>query len=160
METNCKFLKNLFSHHPGLIHISDKAGDTPLHYVLKAEEIYLEYIDILLAHGADPLQPDSDSNTALHFFAQKPLTYKSRIEQFQDLSANINARNKMGNSPLFGYIAHGWLRAGGPSRIFATMDTRIMIMFTFYDIFSKLELISLHIIMQARRWFMFWPAES
>ncbi|GAM41921.1 hypothetical protein TCE0_042f15429 [Talaromyces pinophilus] len=117
-ETNYTFLKALFSHYPGLIHMSDKAGDTPLHYVLKAKQIYLEYIDILLAYGADPLQPDSDGNTALHFFAQKPLTYKSRIEQFIGLGVNINARNKMGNPPLFGYIAHGWLRAGGPFAYF------------------------------------------
>lgn len=117
-EENYKFLKTLFSHHPRLIHMTDNAGDTPLHYVLKAKEIRLDYIDILVAHGANPLQPDSDGNTALHFFAQKPRTYQSRIEQFQEMGVDINARNKMGDSPIFGYIAHGWLRAGGQSAYF------------------------------------------
>jgi ankyrin repeat protein len=79
--------------------------------VLKAAKKHLQHIDLLLEHGADPLRPDSEGNTALHFFAKDPSTYKSRIEQFQSLGVDINARNRNGNSPLFEYIAHGALRA-------------------------------------------------
>ncbi|KAJ6088667.1 hypothetical protein N7486_009928 [Penicillium sp. IBT 16267x] len=109
-ETNQKCLKTLFNQNPNLIHMPDKLGDAPLHYVLKATEIHLDHIDLLLEYGADPLQPDSEGNTALHFFVKNPFTYKSRIEQFQGLGVDINARNKNGDSPLFGYIAHGSLR--------------------------------------------------
>lgn len=111
-DTNCKLLRTLFSRYPNLIHVSDQFGDTPLHYVLRAKKIYLDYIDILLAHGADPLQPDSGGNTALHFFSQEPSVYMSRIEQFQDLGVDINSRNKLGDTPVFKYIAHGWPRDG------------------------------------------------
>jgi ankyrin repeat protein len=113
-DTRHKCLKTIFNLNPNLAHMPNKAGDTPLHFVLKAKEIYLNYIDLLLEHGADPLQPDSNGNTALHFFAPKPLMFKSRIAQFQGLGVDINARNKKGNTPIFKYIAHGRLRAGGP----------------------------------------------
>lgn len=109
-EANHKCLKALFSQTPKLVHTPDRAGDTPLHYVLKAQGIRLDHIDLLLEHGASPLTPDSNGNTALHFFAKDPFTYKSRIEQFQGLGVNINARNKKGDSPVFKYIAHGSLR--------------------------------------------------
>ncbi|KAJ5547867.1 hypothetical protein N7513_005101 [Penicillium frequentans] len=109
-EKNHKCLKALFSKTPKLVHTPDRAGDTPLHYVLKAEKKYLDHIDLLLEHGANPLTPDSNGNTALHFFAKDPFTYKSRIEQFQGLGVNINARNKKGEPPVFEYIAHGSLR--------------------------------------------------
>ncbi|KAJ5784770.1 uncharacterized protein N7503_009982 [Penicillium pulvis] len=111
-ETNHKCLKAVFSKTPKLVHTPDIAGDTPLHYVLKAQEIYLDHIDLLLEHGADPLIPDSNGNTALHVFAKDPLTYKKRIEQFRGLGVDINARNKKGDSPLFEYIAHGPLGGG------------------------------------------------
>jgi ankyrin repeat protein len=127
-EATYKCLEALFNQNPNLVHMPNKAGDTPLHYVLKSKEIYLnDYysdtksesgrrrdIDLLLEYGADPLQPDSDGNTALHFFAQMPRRFKSRIEQFQGLGVDINVRNKIGNSLVFEYIAHGGLRAGGP----------------------------------------------
>ncbi|EED14566.1 ankyrin repeat-containing protein, putative [Talaromyces stipitatus ATCC 10500] len=126
-ETTYECLKALFNQYPNLVHMPDKAGDTPLHYVLKSQEPHLsDYfdresergcrrdIDLLLEQGADPLQPDSNGNTALHFFALRPLRFKSRIEQFQSLGVDINARNKAGNSPIFEYIARGQLRAGGP----------------------------------------------
>ncbi|KAJ5633124.1 hypothetical protein N7490_009463 [Penicillium lividum] len=109
-ETNYKCLKAIFNEEPDLVHIPDNVGDTPLHCVLNAKQVHLDHIDLLLEHGADPLQPDSNGNTALHFFAQDPFTYKSRIEQFQGLGVDINARNKYGNPPLFGYIEHGRLR--------------------------------------------------
>lgn len=70
--------------------------------------------DLLLKYGADPLQPDSDGNTAFHFFVQMPHRFISRIEKFQGFGVDIKARNKTGNSPIFEYITHGELRAGGP----------------------------------------------
>ncbi|KAJ5771941.1 ankyrin repeat-containing protein [Penicillium odoratum] len=108
-ETTFKCLKTIFNQKPDLVHIPDNVGDTPLHYVLKGTHNNVNHIDLLLEHGADPLQPDSNGNTALHFFARNPLTFKSRIEQFQGLGVDINARNKKGDPPLFEYITHGQL---------------------------------------------------
>lgn len=111
-ETSQKCLKALFNQEPELIHIPDRTGNTPLHYVLKARDLHLDHLDVLLEHGADPLTPDPNGNTALHFFARNPSVYKSRIEQFRGRGVDINARNKKGNSPLSRYIAHGSLKAG------------------------------------------------
>lgn len=102
----------LFTKDPNLVHIRDKVGDTPLHYVLRARDIYFKHVDLLLEHGADPLQPDSNGNIALHFLATRPFTHKAYIQKFLDLGMEINARNKSGNTPLSQYLAHSSLRSG------------------------------------------------
>ncbi|KAJ5613645.1 hypothetical protein N7528_007299 [Penicillium herquei] len=108
-----RILRDLFTRDPRLVHMTDKAGDTPLHYVIRARVIHFEYIDLLLEHGADPLQPDPEGNTALHFLSRKPFTHRGRIQQFLNLGLDINSRNKEGNTPLSRYIARGLLRPGG-----------------------------------------------
>ncbi|KAJ5710917.1 hypothetical protein N7488_005073 [Penicillium malachiteum] len=112
-EQTISMLRDLLTRDPRLVHIADKAGDTPLHYVIKARIIQFEYIDLLLEHGADPLQPDSEGNTALHFLATEPLTHRGRIQKFLNLGLDINSRNKEGNTPLSRYIARGSIRHGG-----------------------------------------------
>lgn len=106
-------IRALLTRDPNLVHISDKAGDTPLHYVLRTRDMHIEYVDLLLEYGADPLQPDSKGNTALHFLAINPLVHKARIQQFLDLGLDINTRNKKGNTPLSRYYAHSSLTSGG-----------------------------------------------
>ncbi|KAJ5198176.1 uncharacterized protein N7498_007293 [Penicillium cinerascens] len=103
----------LFTRDPSLVHVSDKFDDTPLHYVLRARCICLEYVDLLLEHGADPLQPDSNGNMALYFLATQPFTHKAHIQQFLDLGLDINARNNNGNTALLRYLEQGSLRTGG-----------------------------------------------
>lgn len=117
-------IKALFTRDPNLVHISDKVGDTPLHYVLRATKIYIEHVDLLLEHGAEPLLPDSNGNIALHFLATQPFTHKAHIQQFLDLGLDINARNKNGNTPLLEYLAHGLLRSGGMFGFTVETDAR------------------------------------
>ncbi|GLI72424.1 hypothetical protein PoHVEF18_000600 [Penicillium ochrochloron] len=106
-------IRALLTRDPNIVHISDNAGDTPLHYVLRTRDMYLEYVDLLLEYGADPFQPDSKGNTALHFLATNPQLHKAHIQQFLDLGLDINARNNKGNTPLSRYYAHSSLTYGG-----------------------------------------------
>jgi ankyrin repeat protein len=113
---------------PSLIHQIDKAGDTPLHYALRRGTVVS--IDLLLEHGADPLQTDTKGNTGLHHLAKrlqrnagmferfldagvdintrnKKGKHAGMFERFLDAGVDINARNKKGNSPLFIYVKKG-----------------------------------------------------
>jgi ankyrin repeat protein len=105
-------LRAFFTKDPKLVQISDNTGDTPLHYVLRSRDMHFQYVDLLLEHGADPLQPDSNGDTALHFLATQPITNKVRMQQFLDLGLHMNSCNKLGNTPLVRYLAHGSLRRG------------------------------------------------
>ncbi|KAJ5366647.1 hypothetical protein N7541_000588 [Penicillium brevicompactum] len=106
-------IKALLFKEPRLVHIGDKAGDTPLHYVLREARIDFKHVSLLLEHGANPLQPDSDGNTALHYLATRPSSHKDHIHRFMKLGVDINFRNKEGNTPLFHYVSKGKLRSGG-----------------------------------------------
>lgn len=117
-------VRDLVTRDPRLVRMSDEAGDTPFHYVIRARYIHFEYIDLLLEHGAAPVQPDSKGNTALHFLATKPFTHKERIQQFLSLGLDINSRNKKGNTPLSRYLARGSLRPGGMFWPTAETETR------------------------------------
>ncbi|KAJ5369177.1 uncharacterized protein N7496_008937 [Penicillium cataractarum] len=112
-EQKISTIRDLLTRDPRLVHMSDEAGDTPFHYVIRARDIQFEYIDLLLEHGAEPVQPDSEGNTALHFLATKPFTHKERIQQFLNHGLDINSRNTKGNTPLSRYLAHSALRPGG-----------------------------------------------
>ncbi|KAJ6035731.1 hypothetical protein N7540_000010 [Penicillium herquei] len=105
-------LRDLLTRDPTLVHMSDEAGNTPFHHVIRARHIHFEYIDLLLEHDADPVQPDSEGNTALHFLATHPFTHKERIQQFLTLGLDINSRNDKGNTPLSRYLACGPLKSG------------------------------------------------
>jgi ankyrin repeat protein len=100
---------------PGLLHQGDAEGYTPLQRVLQyiypsQEDFSSTCIDILLAAGADPFEPDPDGNSALHHLAKKLLGYHDEahlqlFQKFLQLGLNINARNKAGETPLFTYFA-------------------------------------------------------
>ncbi|KAJ5094572.1 hypothetical protein N7456_010433 [Penicillium angulare] len=96
----------LLNKEPSLVHIADTAGNTPLHHTLSKG---LEYVDLFLENGANPLQPDSDGNTALHAYAANAsdlIDFVARFEQFKNAGLDINIRNKMGETPLFAYVQH------------------------------------------------------
>ncbi|CEJ61615.1 hypothetical protein PMG11_10145 [Penicillium brasilianum] len=109
-------IKALLTRDPNLVHISDNA----------------EYVDLLLAYGADPLQLDSKGNTALHFLATNPHVHKARIQQLLELGLDLNARNKKGYTPLSRYYAHSSLRYGNSfwgNDVTARSDNDFMVFF-------------------------------
>lgn len=91
---------------PGLVHQTDSNNESALHYALR---IYCrEFIEFLLDNGADPLQPDRNGDTALHILANfnKDWT-KDLLETFVRAGLDINARNKIGETPLFSLLKQG-----------------------------------------------------
>ena len=95
----------------------DKKGFSPLHYALKTSAIWA--IDLLLETGADPREPDPDGNCALHHLCSQfssPLGVQFRngelviekFKQFLSLGLDINARNSIGQTPIFNFFIHTW----------------------------------------------------
>ncbi|KAJ6002676.1 hypothetical protein N7451_005223 [Penicillium sp. IBT 35674x] len=124
-----KTLKALLDKTPSIIHLADQAGDTALHYALRQQRCavfsprftyadppffygqhpyvpFTDYPELLLDHGANPLQPDQRGDTGLHHLA-KSLHYqgfKDLFQRFLNAGVAINARNEKGISPLFYYV--------------------------------------------------------
>jgi len=73
----------------------------------------------LLDAGADPLEPDPNGDTPLHFIAPTLFSaagqaeWLPRFKRFLDMGIDINARNNKGETPLFAYIANGNRFPGG-----------------------------------------------
>ncbi|KAJ5934406.1 hypothetical protein N7466_003953 [Penicillium verhagenii] len=89
---------------PNLVHQIDCKNETALHYALRLRILGL--IEFLLDNGADPLQPDKNGDTALHHFARyldhKPT--KNLFKRFLKAGAEINARNNIGETPMFNLL--------------------------------------------------------
>lgn len=120
-------LKALLSKNPCLIHLTDRIGETALHYALRQPLPFfvnppffyderrkgrcVDYLNLLLDHGANPLQPDHRGDTALHHLAKKVRDpgVKDLFQRFLDAGADINATNEKCISPLFYYIEQGAL---------------------------------------------------
>lgn len=62
-----------------------------------------DYVDLSLENGADPTQPDSNGDTALHHIASK-FNNRALFKRFLAAGVDINARNNQGDTPLFKYI--------------------------------------------------------
>ena len=94
---------------PLLVHQKDNEGNTPLHYALRMLRLWS--IEALLSAGSNPIEPDSDGNTALHYLAREASFTPHKSEQlllfkkFLALGVSINAKNKLGETPLFMNIA-------------------------------------------------------
>ncbi|KAJ5385402.1 hypothetical protein N7517_003313 [Penicillium concentricum] len=108
-------LKEVIIKNPGLLHQRDRKGDTFFHRTMQLENFDL--IDDLLKMGADPLQPDSNGDTALHHLAKylKEGNSQAHFKRFLEAGVDINARNHQGDTPLFKYIQNGVV-APSPSR--------------------------------------------
>lgn len=89
---------------PKLLKQKDNEGFTPLQGALKRRSLWA--INILLEHGADPLEPDPEGNTALHRLARwlpdrYPTQEAGLFKHFLSLGADIHAPNAAGETPLF-----------------------------------------------------------
>jgi hypothetical protein len=88
---------------PSLVHQTDNNNETALHYAVRVRLHGL--IEFLLDNGADPLQPDKNGDTALHHLVN--FDYKSTkylLERFVRAGVDINARNNIGETPLFNLL--------------------------------------------------------
>ncbi|KAJ4354592.1 uncharacterized protein N0V89_006329 [Didymosphaeria variabile] len=101
---------------PSLIHLHDLNGCTPFSLAVTANQTWA--IDTLLTLGVHPTSADPDGNTALHIlaprmFGQKPDAdaASQRFTHFLSLGANINARNKVGSTPLSLFISKSYVPA-------------------------------------------------
>ncbi|KAH7343060.1 ankyrin repeat-containing domain protein [Rhexocercosporidium sp. MPI-PUGE-AT-0058] len=118
--------KNLHASHPAdlkrflahpeaatLVVQKDAKGATPLHHALRGSQLWA--IDPLLASGADPLEADTDGNTALHHLASQfclPSSYSKPnpltaplFGKFLTFGISINTPNIVGETPLFKLIS-------------------------------------------------------
>ncbi|RDW65756.1 uncharacterized protein DSM5745_09495 [Aspergillus mulundensis] len=101
-------LSFMLAQRPDMIHQRNNAGYTPFH--MAAANRQFKLIPFLIDHGSNPLEPDPNGNNVLHHLA--PTLGKERKENHFDVfdtfiagGLDINARNALGESPLFKYIA-------------------------------------------------------
>jgi ankyrin repeat protein len=117
---NTKPIFELFLSQPlgaTLVAQKDTAGSTPLHYALQNRALWA--VDMLLEKGADPKEVDPDGNTALHHLCAQ-FSYQSYpnsennplvfvlFDKFLSLGLDINARNTLGEPPIFHFFKHNW----------------------------------------------------
>ncbi|KIA75902.1 hypothetical protein HK57_00307 [Aspergillus ustus] len=98
---------------PHLISQQNNGGYTPFHVAVETHLFYL--VDLLIARGADPLQPDPKGNTILHHLPagikknrkrnEPAPTLSSIFPSFMSRGLDINARNNDRETPLFKYIS-------------------------------------------------------
>ncbi|KAJ6103909.1 ankyrin 2-3/unc44 [Penicillium sp. IBT 16267x] len=115
-----KILKALLNKAPSLIHLAGPVIqpctmrsvvhvyyiNPPFFYGQHPDVRFADYPELLLDHGADPLQPDHKGNTALHHLAKGHHLrgIKDLFQRFLDAGVDINDRNEDGISPLFYYV--------------------------------------------------------
>lgn len=96
-----------------LIHVKDDNGATPFHLALASRQTWV--VRRLMDVGADIKEADHHGNTALHHYApdlvgEKPLA-EAAAEDFSWLLSqglDIDARNHVGETPLFVFSSAGW----------------------------------------------------
>jgi len=91
---------------PALVHARNPLGKTPLHYAVTYGAP--EFIDLLVAHGADVNAVDNTGLTPLHVAAM--LGRVSEARQLIDYHADLEARDQFGDTPLHVAALYGKLR--------------------------------------------------
>jgi ankyrin repeat protein len=88
----------------------DKSGASPLHHALKKAQLWA--VEPLLAKGANPLEPDPEGDTALHYLVgmlsdkkADPKLAITLFERFLELGVDINAVNNLGETPIFSLVS-------------------------------------------------------
>jgi len=99
-----------FTAHSALIHTKDKQGLTP--FLVAVQHGQISAINGLLSLGALPSASDSNGNNVLHLLAAQLFTHhptskaaSALFTQFLSLGLDINARNHLGETPLFRFVS-------------------------------------------------------
>lgn len=99
-------MNQIIKEKPVLVNQADGEGKTPLHYAISwaTQQSEIEVAKRLLHAGADPLSVDNEGDGVLHLLSRS-LDLEPSRDLFRDLvqrGVDINARNKRGETPLFG----------------------------------------------------------
>ncbi|CAD6444566.1 b56e4188-8b5e-4227-84cb-f6daed23db25 [Sclerotinia trifoliorum] len=105
---------NLLLDHGARVDLPIDQQRTVLHYLFAnatsaSLRPFFEISGIYMNRGADPLEPDPKSDTALHHLSRKlpsmpPDRHLPSMNRFIALGGSINARNDMGMTPLLAYL--------------------------------------------------------
>lgn len=80
-------------------------GATPLHCAMRCRRSLVEYINVLVEHGADVNAKDYDGNTPLHLVSNDAAAGRHdfismKVKALVESGANVNAQNNLGESVL------------------------------------------------------------
>ena len=95
----------------------DRAGRSPLHYAA-VEGRAADVAAYLHEHGDQVNFADEDGFTPLHFAAQQQ--HAEVAAMLIDAGADLNARNRFGNTPLWGALFN--VRSGGGEVVRVLLD--------------------------------------
>ncbi|RGP79318.1 ankyrin repeat-containing domain [Fusarium longipes] len=118
------FIKIVTARDPRILRRVDKDGRTPIHYAMCRNPPW-EEIELMMNEGAKMYAKDVNGETGLHtLFKQEwnlivdgdNKTYVDEsiarlVDMFLNNGVDINARNAVGDPPVFGYFREGTLRA-------------------------------------------------
>ncbi|KAJ5715120.1 uncharacterized protein N7483_012301 [Penicillium malachiteum] len=97
-KADLDMLQTTVKANPSLVNITDNANETALHHALR--ENCFALVEILLDHGANPLQPDKHGQTGLHRIARFEHEWKGELfQRFLQAGVDINSRNNKGETP-------------------------------------------------------------
>ncbi|KAF4447823.1 hypothetical protein F53441_8689 [Fusarium austroafricanum] len=125
-----EFLKSLVALAPDLLHQTDNEGRTPLHCAADGRGDSAEEVEMLLNAGADVCSQAENGDTPLHLLFKGTwylVAHEARtvldestdrvLDLFLSKRADINARNKAGETPVFNYFREGTVEAGSEAYI-------------------------------------------
>ncbi|CAB0041031.1 unnamed protein product [Trichogramma brassicae] len=115
ISDNYEFLQRFFNvidevHQTIDIHVLNKLGQTPLHLALDHEN--MKVAEMLLQRGVNPNSADNNGMTPLHYICTRGKSSNIfylffEINDANNRTVNIDARNKWGYTPLHLALTHG-----------------------------------------------------
>ncbi|KAK2759100.1 hypothetical protein FQN54_003199 [Arachnomyces sp. PD_36] len=91
-----------------LINQENNEGYKPIHYAIAGHREWSCHM--LIAAGANPFETDPDGNSILHHVAKRSPIKSHIFPKYLALGLDINAKNNLGETPLFIYAGCGALQ--------------------------------------------------